>query len=278
MWVTLSLRKKELKQEHAYYQLQDLQISRTKRQLDRRKRYEQSLIKSSEKQALAPLKESYENKVETLNKSQTALRAYLNAVRMIKNQSESYVIDGNNKNQVYVKKEGGKYVNDYDGSNSFYNVDNLYKDNEGNYYKDSALEDGLTLESGNNGSEQRYDLAYDLSQYQSILDGLGYETNLTKFDTSTDIASLESRISGDITALQTELQTARTDYMGDESATKAIWEDELEMLEEEVGDEETQLELEQNDIETQMEYVSNEMQAIGDSVSNQIQQGVIKLA
>ena len=43
-WVTLTLRKKELKSEHAYYQLRNLQISREKRQMARQKALDTSLF------------------------------------------------------------------------------------------------------------------------------------------------------------------------------------------------------------------------------------------
>ena len=48
-WVTLTLRKRELKQEHQYYQLRDLQISREKRKLARQKSYEMAVIQRSQK-------------------------------------------------------------------------------------------------------------------------------------------------------------------------------------------------------------------------------------
>ena len=58
-WVTLALRKASLKQEHSYYQLRLLQISREKRQMARRKSYESQSILNDQNQALAPLKETY---------------------------------------------------------------------------------------------------------------------------------------------------------------------------------------------------------------------------
>jgi len=49
-WVTLSLRKRELKQEHQYYQLRDLQISREKRALARQKSYEFAKLQAQQKE------------------------------------------------------------------------------------------------------------------------------------------------------------------------------------------------------------------------------------
>jgi len=60
-WVTLSLRKRELKQEHQYYQLRDLQISREKRKLARTKAAEMAKIQSEETAALAPIKSAYKS-------------------------------------------------------------------------------------------------------------------------------------------------------------------------------------------------------------------------
>ena len=60
-WVTLTLRKKELKAEHAYYQLRDLQISREKRQLARKKSYEMASLQADQKAALLPLKQRWQD-------------------------------------------------------------------------------------------------------------------------------------------------------------------------------------------------------------------------
>ena len=57
-WVTLALRKSSLKQEHSYYQLRLLQISREKRQMARRKSYETNSILAEQRQAEAALKQS----------------------------------------------------------------------------------------------------------------------------------------------------------------------------------------------------------------------------
>jgi hypothetical protein len=47
-WVTLTLRKTELKRSHSDYQMRLLQISREKRQMARQKHYEQTLIRNDQ--------------------------------------------------------------------------------------------------------------------------------------------------------------------------------------------------------------------------------------
>ena len=284
MWVTLSLRKKELKQEHTYYQLRDLQISRQKRQLDRRKRYEQALIQNSQKQATNPIKQSYNEKIDELNKNKTALNEYLLAVKKIKDNSlGNYIIDEGNK--VYMASEGGNYVRQLPSSSGdpaeFKNTKDLVCiDNK--YYEKDDYESGLpelSLDLNSEGGYKTYQLAYDLSQYTEILTKMGFETDLSKVaEADGNISTLESNINSQISTIELEKQNAYTKYTGDIDAEKTIWENELEMLEEEVGEDETQLELEQTDVETQLEFISNELQAISDSVSQGIQQNTIKLS
>ena len=60
-WVTLTLRKKELKVEHSYYQLRALQISREKRALARQKQLSSTEINNQQSQELASIKESIYN-------------------------------------------------------------------------------------------------------------------------------------------------------------------------------------------------------------------------
>ncbi len=73
-WVTLTLRKRELKQEHAYYQLRDLQISREKRQLARSKQYETAVIQNEQQEAIAGLKEEYNTKKDVIRDAISEIR------------------------------------------------------------------------------------------------------------------------------------------------------------------------------------------------------------
>ena len=283
MWVTLSLRKKELKQEHTYYQLQDLQISRQKRQLDRRKRYEQSLIQLNQKRALAPIKKAYTDQVAELNKSKEALTQYLLAVKKIKNNSlENYVIDGADKNKVYIKSDGGKYICESDGNGAaFYKADDLELRSDGKYYE-NGVDVPISATTNSDGAVQRYELAYDLSNLNqsavAMLAKYNLSTDLSTIDENTDLSTLESTVNSIQSSISYKLQEAQVTYQDSINAEKELWENELEMMEEEVGDQETELELEQTDIETQMEFISNELQAMNDAVSQGIQQSTIKLS
>ncbi len=276
MWVTLSLRKKELKQEHTYYQLQDLQISRQKRQLARRKSYESSLIQLHQKQATKPIKTSYDEQVAELKKNKEALSLYLQAVKHVKNNSiDNYVVDGADKNKVYIKSDGGNYICEQDSSNHFYNINDLEKDENGNYSSGGI---GISANKNSSGAIQRYQLAYDLSKYTAILSKYGFNTDLTQINDSTDVSALESSINSEKSTIELKISEAQTQYTNELNNEKEYWENELSMLEEEVGDEETELELEQTDIETQMEFISNELQAVNDAVSQGIQGSTIKLS
>ena len=73
-WVTLTLRKRELKQSHAYYQLRDLQISREKRQLARQKQYQTASVQYEQEQRLAPIKDNYRVNRQSIMDQISALR------------------------------------------------------------------------------------------------------------------------------------------------------------------------------------------------------------
>ena len=78
-WVTLTLRKKELKSEHAYYQLRDLQISREKRQMARKKALNTSVFQLEEKEATSGVRDTYYNDRNTINGQISTLRESLTA-------------------------------------------------------------------------------------------------------------------------------------------------------------------------------------------------------
>jgi len=58
-WVVLTLRKTELKRTHADYQMELLQISRTKRQMARQYHYEQMVARNNQSEELRALKDQY---------------------------------------------------------------------------------------------------------------------------------------------------------------------------------------------------------------------------
>ena len=60
-WVTLTLRKKELKVSHAYYQLRDLQISREKRAMARQKQANSTSVNNNKRVELKAQREQWES-------------------------------------------------------------------------------------------------------------------------------------------------------------------------------------------------------------------------
>ena len=66
-WVTLTLRKTELKRSHADYQMELLQISRTKRQMARHYHYEQSVLRNEQNSIMRQLRDDYDAEREYLN-------------------------------------------------------------------------------------------------------------------------------------------------------------------------------------------------------------------
>lgn len=104
-WVTLTLRKTELKRTHADYQMRDLQISREKRQMARRYHYEQTLAGNDQNGALRDLREGYSSDKQSLYDAMTAIRQ---AVRDEKDKDENSTVS----TQTYEDAQG-KTVADY---------------------------------------------------------------------------------------------------------------------------------------------------------------------
>ena len=297
-WVTLTLRKRELKQQHAYYQMRDLQISREKRQLARRKQYETASIQTQQKQALQPIKTSYNEAMDEIDAKKKALNEYLEIAQKVANGEagacndtafypdengkyaynpelgtiitmDRYIIPGKTLEDI---KSEGTVVGTIDGDIATVAVE--YSDLE-------KSDDGGAKWTPNNfqtSSWGNYDDIQKCTLYQmpDIISDLGL-TNLEDINEN-NISSLETSINNEISNLQIESQTLQTDYMEDTNYEKTIYENELAMLEEEVNDQELMLDLEQSDVESQMEAVSQEMQAVSEAVSSEIQNSTIKLA
>ena len=66
-WVTLTLRKTELKRSHSDYQMKLLQISREKRQMARQKHYEQTVIRNDQSSDLRAARDYYNSQRDALN-------------------------------------------------------------------------------------------------------------------------------------------------------------------------------------------------------------------
>lgn len=65
-WVTLTLRKTELKRTHADYQMELLQISRTKRQMARQYHYQQLVARNDQSAELRNAKAAYDAKKDSI--------------------------------------------------------------------------------------------------------------------------------------------------------------------------------------------------------------------
>lgn len=286
-WVTLTLRKRELKQSHAYYQIRDLQISREERQLARRKQHETSVIQNDQQKSLQPLKTSYNEAVEKLDEKRNALNKYLRIAREIAdNQSNDITVNPSNPKEVLVDTTNGKYVKT--SSNATGSPICSTQDANGNIqfveYKDlKTTADGMQVYypgtsswGTNTGIPIDTITRFDMYDFSSIID----EFSLPSLDNidENNIGTLETTISSELSNIQIERQDAQTNYTEDVNYEKTYYEDELAMLEEEVNDQETMLELKKTDVESQMEAVSQEMQAVSEAVSSEIQNSTIKLA
>ena len=68
-WVTLTLRKTELKRSHSDYQKQLLDISRRKRQMARENHYEQQLIRNDQAIELRTMRSAYTSARDSINEN-----------------------------------------------------------------------------------------------------------------------------------------------------------------------------------------------------------------
>lgn len=103
-WVTLTLRKRELKQEHAYYQLRDLQISREKRQLARSKQYQTQQVQNEQQEKVNEERQNYNADRELIMSQMSSLR-------------ETAKKDGTDTNSATITTENGATVGMYELQN-----------------------------------------------------------------------------------------------------------------------------------------------------------------
>ena len=102
-WVTLSLRKQALKQEHSYYQLRLLQISREKRQLHRKKSAEIKGIQVEQNQELRDARDTYNAAREAKNNAMKTLRSEYKTYKEGEQAAGNQNIDSLNE---YASSEG----------------------------------------------------------------------------------------------------------------------------------------------------------------------------
>ena len=273
-WVTLTLRKRVLKQSHADYQMRDLQISRERRQLARRKQYETASIQNQQNQALAPLKQSYNELIDELESKRKELTNFLKIAKEYATGNSNGDIATSGK-VVIIRNEDGEYAGD---DKPFFDKE------ESKYIKFSELsvsEDGKKVWYESNDTKSFETSSEDLQRFDMYdFTELSEEYSLPDISTLSedDISALQTQIESEISNIQMEKEDAQLEYTGDVNREKSFYEDELAMLEEDVNDQETMLELEQSDVESQMEAISQEMQAVGEAVSTQIQNSTIRLA
>ncbi len=276
-WVTLTLRKRVLKQSHAQYQMRDLQISREKRQLARRKQYETAVIQNEQSQAITPLKLTYNETIDKLEENRKALTSYLRIAKEIAEGTSSAGVAGG---IAIEPTNNGEYAGTVDGGRI------ILSDGTALKYKDLDISDDGTkytyydYDENNDPVEKTID-AEDLQRFSEY----DFTEIIGKYDlpelssiTKETISSLESTINSELSNIQMEKENAQLEYTEETDNYKTFYEDELAMLEEDVNDEETMLDLEQSDVESQMEAISQELQSVGEAVSSQIQSSTIKLA
>ena len=116
-WVTLTLRKTELKRTHADYQSQLLGISRRKRQMARQYHYQQTLVQNDTNAELRELRSSYQSASEAARQDMNDARntqvtnvdgstgydqlAYDTAYETYLREKEQYEVAVNDSKQIW---------------------------------------------------------------------------------------------------------------------------------------------------------------------------------
>ena len=90
-WVTLALRKTELKRTHATYQLEDLQISREKRRMAREYHAEQVSVENDKNSQIREIQDSYNYDKQSIYDDMSALRE---AAKEADESSSTYEYNG----------------------------------------------------------------------------------------------------------------------------------------------------------------------------------------
>lgn len=268
-WVTLSLRKRELKQEHQYYQLRDLQISREKRRLARQKSYEMAVLQSEEKRRLMPLSTKYRADRQAILDEIQAIRKGLDTSNLGSSEYQTKLSD--------AKKQA-----DIEHDTAVQAAEDAYKQEiSGSENDPLVLEDALrTLNAARQAADEKRDAAYVQAESDArAAENAAKETAIQNaLNSDTNYVKLDSSQSSQISSLQLNLQDLSTEYTEDKNAVKDEFDDRKQEIEDETGDQETELEMEQTEIEAQMEAISQEIQAVSEAISSEIQNSTIKLS
>lgn len=238
-WVVLTLRKTELKRTHSDYQMELLRISRRKRQMAREKHYNQTLIRNEQSSATRALKNLYNQQKDSIN-----------------------------ANGTYQDINNLFNIEDYTQTTGTNSVSSLM--NSGYYDDDDYTPSGDT--SSESGIEWGDNVTNYTKEAQEALQTQLAGQDFSNTSTSSSSSSLTSQEKLNL------LDDAKEDYLYLSNEIKTMFEDELEMLEEEASDEETNIEQEQTEIEALLESITQEMDAVGQAISSQIQSGTIKLS
>ena len=109
-WVTLALRKTELKRTHATYQLEDLKISREKRRMAREYHAEQVSVENDKNSEISDIKTNYDLEKQSIYDAMSDLRT---AAKEADESSSTYEYNGQTmtdlQNQLNDLKEDYTY-------------------------------------------------------------------------------------------------------------------------------------------------------------------------
>ncbi len=166
-WVTLTLRKRELKQAHAYYQLRDLQISREKRQLARQKQYETASIQNQQEQALMPIKDEY----------RTSRQSIMDQISDLREQKKQ------------AKESGADSSTDFDGQISDLQMElsNLQLDYTENVNAEKTFYEGELAMIEEEVSDQETQLDMEQVEVESQMEAISQEMQAVSEAVSTEI-------------------------------------------------------------------------------------------
>ena len=299
-WVTLTQRKMELKARQAQYSFEDLQLSRTRRQMAREKNLRTMFSQNEEERQVNIFKTEYYAQRDKLNKEKSELNEFLAAVqkaKSVKNASFTddalvYPTDKESANSVFdANGEALRFYSYNDNGIVVYSTSTTYSSMIGEAERcESCPDEGFVMTPDDivvrdDGSayfalhEQDEIENPDSLQYMNsikIPDGLaGYCNGPINDDT---INAIKTQISALTMQLENEISAASEKFNTEKDSIKRFYEDEQALIEEEANEQETRMDLEQAEIETQLESISNELQAVDGAISSGIQATTIKLA
>ena len=190
-WVTLTLRKRELKQSHAYYQMRDLQISREKRQLARQKQYETAVIQNNQEKALLPYKTSYNEAMDEYNQA-------------VDNNNQVFTSENESKIAFYDKLFNAIVDNGWEYNNNISDDDYLNQMLQNNQFLITTMDRSID-DDGNTFYEYDSAIASNFGNLVSVNDSDAANEALAEYEYQKSIINeKESRIDTRMQDLETE--------------------------------------------------------------------------